>query len=335
MDLNPHFVSDIDLHVTNDSLNCTGGPRLLLTDFDGSPRFDPTDMGCYEWSRTVSNFHTLAATEVTQTTATLNGDITTRGEYVNVNFEYGTSTSYGSTAPAVPLTVRSVTDLLAFSANLTGLLPGTTYHYRMVGDPITSGQLNVYGEDMTFTTGSSVPVNITASGTVAGDTCINALQVITVGGNPPTFTVTPTGHVNLIAGQQIRILPGSVVQAGGYLHGTITTTAQYCGAALSPMVATTKSADGSEEPTGKILPATFGIYPNPTNGNFTLAIRGEIPENEISIEIYSMTGKKIATGLMVGAQKHEFTISDMPAGIYFVKVISGDHAETMKLVKTK
>ena len=66
---------------------------------------------------------------------------------VTVSFEYGTTTSYGSTVAGVPATLTSAGD---FTANLTGLTLGQTYHFRAkaVGDG------TVYGNDATFTIGT-------------------------------------------------------------------------------------------------------------------------------------------------------------------------------------
>ena len=92
---------------------------------------------------------TEAVSAVTATSATLNGILTSLGTAtpVNISFEYGTTTSYGSTAAGVPTTLTSAG---AFTANLTGLTPGQTYHFRTkaVGDGTS------YSSDATFTTKS-------------------------------------------------------------------------------------------------------------------------------------------------------------------------------------
>ena len=46
-------------------------------------------------------------------------------------FEYGLTTSYGTTVAATPATVTGTTATAA-SATLGSLLSGTTYHYRIV-----------------------------------------------------------------------------------------------------------------------------------------------------------------------------------------------------------
>jgi len=88
---------------------------------------------------------TNTASAVTRTSATLNGNLTGLGTAlsVGVSFEWGTSTAYGNETPVV-----SVSQTGVFSASLSGLSDGTTYHFRAkaVGDGTT------YGTDRTFTT---------------------------------------------------------------------------------------------------------------------------------------------------------------------------------------
>jgi len=91
---------------------------------------------------------TTAATALTYTAATLNGTVNANGFSTTVTFQYGLTTGYGSTVPALesPVTGTTVTPV---SAVITGLLPNTVYHYRAVG---VSANGTVNGNDMNFTT---------------------------------------------------------------------------------------------------------------------------------------------------------------------------------------
>jgi len=99
-------------------------------------------------STTPPTVTTGAATSLAATSATLNGNLTALGTAasVNVSFEWGTSTSYGSET-----TAQSATAIGAFTANLTGLTANTTYHVR--AKAVGHGAA-VYGDDITFTTPS-------------------------------------------------------------------------------------------------------------------------------------------------------------------------------------
>jgi len=85
------------------------------------------------------------ASNLTGTTATLNGTVNPNGVSTIAYFEWGTTTAYGHVTP-----IGGVGDGIApvaFSAPVTGLTPGT-YHFRIVG---TSSTGTADGADKTFT----------------------------------------------------------------------------------------------------------------------------------------------------------------------------------------
>ncbi|MFC2019730.1 SBBP repeat-containing protein [Chloroflexota bacterium] len=88
---------------------------------------------------------TSAATDVAATSAILNGNLTWLGAVaeVDVSFEYGLDTNYGSTSA-----VQAVTNTGPFGIKVEGLLPETTYHFRAKAE----GDGIAYGEDMTVNT---------------------------------------------------------------------------------------------------------------------------------------------------------------------------------------
>ena len=104
----------------------------------------------------VVNTSTFAV--VTSTSVTLNGILTSLGTapMINVSFEYGTTTSYGNTTPS-----QSMTTAGAFSANITGLSPDATCHFRAKADGGTAGI--AYGSDMTFTPSQAPPTTTTTT----------------------------------------------------------------------------------------------------------------------------------------------------------------------------
>ncbi|MCX6875427.1 MAG: hypothetical protein NTW21_16715 [Verrucomicrobia bacterium] len=89
---------------------------------------------------------TEAATDVASTTATLNGTVDPDGHATTAWFEWGADTSYGTSTSPVS-NVGSSSGFAAFSAPLSGLTSGSTYHYRAVA---TVGAATLYGPDMTL-----------------------------------------------------------------------------------------------------------------------------------------------------------------------------------------
>jgi hypothetical protein len=90
-----------------------------------------------------------APTSVTTTSGTMNGSINPDGIATKYQFEYGTSTSYGSLTPSTPGTVGSDSTTHHLTATLTGLEPSSTYHYRIVA---TNANGTNYGADETLNT---------------------------------------------------------------------------------------------------------------------------------------------------------------------------------------
>ena len=125
---------------------------------------------------------TQAATTITTTGATLNGTVNANDLSTAVTFEYGTTDTYGSTATASqsPVTGHSNTTV---TAALTGLNPGTLYHFR-VKSVNSIGTVN--GSDLTFTSLGGVPnattqaaTSITTtSATLTGSVNPNSLSTI-------------------------------------------------------------------------------------------------------------------------------------------------------------
>ncbi|MEK7353821.1 MAG: hypothetical protein AABZ77_04870, partial [Chloroflexota bacterium] len=97
---------------------------------------------------------TSAATNIKINSATVSGNLISLGTAatVNVFFEYGTTIAYGSNTSA-----QVMTSIGAFSANLLGLSPGTTYHFRARADGGVHG--TALGNDMEFTALTPLRVN--------------------------------------------------------------------------------------------------------------------------------------------------------------------------------
>jgi hypothetical protein len=105
---------------------------------------------------TMPDVTTGAATAIEPTTATVAGTVNAQGVAGTYQIEYGTTTSYGTTLPQTANAPGS-TDT-PVTAQLTGLQPETTYHYRIVGraDGVAG---TVVGADRTFTTSGPAIVN--------------------------------------------------------------------------------------------------------------------------------------------------------------------------------
>jgi subtilase family serine protease len=143
------------------NVDCEGTTACdAATGFDG-----PSGVGA---PKGLGAFKSNAITFLTQTSATLNARVNPDGQTVTeCEFEYGTSTKYGSKAPCKSLP-GSGTSPVAVSANVTALTPNTEYHFRVV--TLSSGGTTA-GVDVTFKTLKvAAPSVETKAATGAGET---------------------------------------------------------------------------------------------------------------------------------------------------------------------
>ena len=90
---------------------------------------------------------TAAATAVTDTQATLNGTVNPEGSATSYQFEYGKTTAYGTKVPIPAKAIGSGTSDVSVSQSISGLVAGSTYHFRVVAE---SSAGKSYGEDRTL-----------------------------------------------------------------------------------------------------------------------------------------------------------------------------------------
>ena len=135
---------------------------------------------------------TLAASAIVDAAATLHASVLADGSPTPVRFEYGLTPSYGLASAADPAVVTGVA-AVPLSARVSGLLPGTTYHFRVVADAPGG---TVRGVDLTFTT--------TTVGALAGLT-------ISAGGLSPVFEPTLEDYILTVPGAATEVVFTPVV----------------------------------------------------------------------------------------------------------------------------
>ncbi len=127
---------------------CGGGNNVFDSALLGggeSPR--PAFSVIFPGALNPPSVQTTSPSGVTPTQATLNGVVDPRGFHTTYRFDYGLTASYGSVTPNGPDAFNS--GGVTRSATISGLLPGTTYHYRVVA---SNPGGNTYGADQTFKT---------------------------------------------------------------------------------------------------------------------------------------------------------------------------------------
>lgn len=249
--------------------------------------------------------------------------------------------------PSMPLQIMVSRDNPSTPA-IDGYIPGHTITYRIWKNDINTEISSVtcffpYAPLFaleTFTglqtsvvvlNGNLLPVSLILQGiniTSNQQLCYNATEVITVGGAGTFFTVQPSSSLTLIAGEKIRMLPGTRLLLGSYVHAYITQTGNYCN--YSPP--TLPQDQLSTLPVGKDDHGTVSIHPNPTSGLVTVTLNGYTGK-AIHASVVNLAGEKIIDNLSATGESFSLRIDPYPSGIYVLIITTDQSTWVGKVVK--
>jgi len=167
---------------------------------------------------------TGSADGLTKTTANVSGGVNSNGAATSVYFEVGTSALYDSSTPPVSL-LGGISTVPAL-ASLTGLSPGTEYHYRIVATNFVGTS---FGDDQTFVTGADPEPPDTFDGLLAdkdGNTGSVSFNLNRDGSFSGKISLTGVRNYSFRgafdAVNRFTIdLPGAASVAGELVNGTI------------------------------------------------------------------------------------------------------------------
>jgi hypothetical protein len=149
------------LYGVTDTLTATSS-TATLTEMEAAPGLQASgtnpdfNFKGVSFAPTGSPVNAAAASSITASGATLNGSINPEGTDTIAYFQYGTSTSFGSTTS--PQDLGSGDAAVPVAASLSGLQAGTTYYYRLV--TVANGLTSTYAVQ-SFTTAAAAPVPAT------------------------------------------------------------------------------------------------------------------------------------------------------------------------------
>jgi hypothetical protein len=193
-------------------------------------------------------------------------------------------------------------------------------------------------DDISVTGTETVPANLTLTGMdiSSGQHCFNATQTLTTGGGGQQFNVTTGSVVDLIAGQNIIMLPGTHFHSGSAVHSWISPGGPYCPVLASSMLA----EDLNEMEIQENLIASekenfFKVFPNPATEGCTLELQAYDDLEVVVIEIYSMMGKQMLNRELPAGPQHYVGLEEFNPGIYLVRVMQGKKTGVERVVKQK
>ncbi len=162
---------------------------------------------------------TGSATVATGTTATLNGSVNPNGVASSYYFEYGPTANYGS--QTAPQSAGAGTSPVGVSGNLSGLTPGTVYHYRLVAVGPGSGVST--GADATFTPGQTT-LSFFGQSAFADQHGVGAVFLAAIG----TANSTGTSVTITRSGKTLGTRGNFTIKAnsGGFVHFQLNTLGQ-------------------------------------------------------------------------------------------------------------
>lgn len=163
--------------------------------------------------------------------------------------------------------------------------------------------------------------------------CYDATQKIMVAGPDGPFIIPPGANVTMIAGQSILLLDGFQGLPGCSMHAYITPNGEFCPdqpfvPMTAPVTLTSDQIDLKTISSGHYT----RLYPNPASGVFTVEIDRTHSTGMNSVSIFNPEGKQVARFALNGELKYEFVTDYLKPGIYFVRVVTGNQRETVKLV---
>lgn len=164
------------------------------------------------------------------------------GNQATASVEYGTTTAYGSTAPAG--TATGTADV-ATSATLTGLQFGTTYHYRAV---VTTAEGTAFGEDRVLAT--AVPPGGGSRGETPGAINPPGAKVPTLAAKVRFTSSTKKGLTRIA---KIRV---SALTGGESIK--VTCAGKGCPKKSKPVTVKVKKAGTQTVPAPKVTAARLG-----------------------------------------------------------------------------
>jgi hypothetical protein len=279
---------------------------------------------CIKNPATTATVTTSSISGIAAATATGGGNVTNDGGATVTARGVVWSTSHDPTVTSNAGITSNGAGMGVFTSNLTGLSPATTYFVRAYA---TNSVGTAYGAEVEF---STIPSILTVSGLVinAGtDTCFNAAQTI----NVSNVTVKTGGSAIFASGGKIVLQPATKVQPGGYMHAYIANSQNYCVQPADILQLTSETASPEVQPAKmQDASALFTIFPNPTNGIFTLGVNDV---QSIQVEIFGIMGEKVLQRELSGSQQYEFDLTDWPNGVYLIRAVAAGKMSVGKLIK--
>ena len=323
----------------SNSINVTGTPSHTLTGLTENTQYEVRvravcdNTHSSDWSATAT-FTTLStvtpptvttndATNIAQTSATLNGSITPGSEAITAQgFEWKTTT--GGTYTAVNATGTTM------SYDLAGLSPNTSYTFKAFA---TTASGTTYGSEKTFTTEEQqqetcpAPTNVTVSDITTNSAVVtwtqpdNTASSWTVQYKQSAASSWNSATANAATYTLLNLEPATNYDVQVIANCTNGLTSD-----PSATVSFTTETVGIDDYT---LDNSVVVYPNPTRGT----VQVENTQSDIQqVMMYDAYGKMLST-VEVSGSSATIDLSGYADGLYFMRVTTDKGVVTKRVVK--
>jgi len=215
---------------------------------------------------------------------------------------------------------------------LTSLTNVPVYGLAIYADSLVYAATEGYGVWLSTDNGGTWNVSGTGLSGLFINVVVNPNGRIFAGGRDGVSSSTDGGSTwtQLNSGLEDTLVFGLVINPSGYL---------FAGVAYHGVFRSIQSVTAVEAP--KDYPTVFSIsqnYPNPFNP--TTQIRYTLSkESNITLTVYDILGMKIATLVNGKQEPGDHTVNwnalNVPSGVYFYKIVTGDFVQTKKMVLLK
>ncbi len=221
------------------SPSTSGGPSIDVASSSGAPATTGSPPA------SAPNATTGPVDAIKSSSATLTGSVTPNGAETTYYFEYGPSANYGQTTASTG--AGAGTNDVPVTLALAGLVPGETYHFRLVA---TNSLGVAYGQDATFQT-SAAPSVTTGPATSVSSTSESLSGTINPNGADTTYyfeygTTASFGATSPVVDLGGGLSPSSVTATiSGLTAGATYDYALVATNALGSVVGTTSTFRGA------------------------------------------------------------------------------------------
>ncbi len=171
------------------------------------------------------------------------------------------------------------------------------------------------------------------------DTCFSSPYYIVTAGENSLFVLEKSESVKINAGMGIKMLAGTYIKSGAYLHAYISQDGIYCDENYDHFLKNNLLEISPENVNQDSLwhyddnELFFKIYPNPSNRKIFIDLNNYDYNSFIEIGIYDLQGKLLEFKKVIGLHKVSIDLFDYQAGLYLLRVRNKNKVKVEKIVK--